>query len=123
MFLGFAEPPEIVLKLPPTTFVKQGEPLHLECKVTSVPSLRMQWYKNDNKITDGDNCRTSFVDSMAVLELHSTRYADDGVYTCEAQNDAGAVSCSTIITVQGQPLKRDIAFCSSFILYSMNLNV
>jgi hypothetical protein len=64
----------------------------------------MQWYKNDNKITDGDNCRTSFVDSMAVLELCSTRSADDGVYTCEAQNDAGAVNCSTIITVQGQPL-------------------
>ncbi|XP_064875217.1 titin-like [Oncorhynchus nerka] len=40
---------------------------------------------------------------MAVLELCSTRSADDGVYTCEAQNDAGAVNCSTIITVQDPP--------------------
>lgn len=101
MFLGFAEPPEIVLKLPPTTFVKQGEPLHLECKVTSVPSLRMQWYKNDTKITDGDNYRTSFVDSMAVLELRTTRFDDNGVYTCEATNDAGSISCSTTLRVKG----------------------
>ncbi|CDQ65442.1 unnamed protein product [Oncorhynchus mykiss] len=95
-----AEPPEFALKLPVTKFVKKCEPLRLECKVKDTPSLRMQWYKNDTKITDGDNYRQSFVDSMAVLALRTTRFDDNGVYTCEATNDAGSISCSTTLRVK-----------------------
>jgi len=93
-----------VLKLPATKFVKRGESLHLECKVSGTAPLKVTWYKHDTKVTDGDNYRTSFVDSVAVLELLSTSFDDDGVYTCEAQNDAGSVSCSSTITIKGQPL-------------------
>lgn len=92
-----------MLKLPAAKFVKQGESLRLECKVSGTAPLKMTWYKHDTKVTDGGNYRTSFVDSVAVLELLSTTFDDDGVYTCEAQNDAGSVSCSTTLTVKGQP--------------------
>lgn len=93
-----------MLKLPANKFVKQGESLRLECKVNGTAPLRVTWYKQDTKVTDGGNYRTSFVDSVAVLELLSASFDDDGVYTCEAQNDAGSVSCSTTLTVKGQPL-------------------
>jgi len=101
-FFDFAEPPQFILKLPPTTFVKQCEGLRLECKATSARSLKMCWYKNDQKITDGGNYKTMFVDSTAYLQLRSTRFEDNGVYTCEVHNDAGSASCSTTLTVQGQ---------------------
>uniref|UniRef100_A0A3Q0QT53 Ig-like domain-containing protein n=1 Tax=Amphilophus citrinellus TaxID=61819 RepID=A0A3Q0QT53_AMPCI len=100
---GFPEPPEFLLKLPANKFVKQGESLRLECKVSGTAPLKITWYKHDTKVTDGGNYRTSFVDSVAVLELVSTTFDDDGVYTCEAQNDAGSVSCSTTLTIKGQP--------------------
>ena len=93
-----------MLKLPGTKFVKKGEPLHLECKISGTAPLKMTWYKNDSQVTDGSNIRRSFVDSVAVLELLTTSFHDDGVYTCEAQNDAGSVSCSTSVTVKGQTL-------------------
>lgn len=93
-----------MLKLPATKFVKQGESLRLECKVSGTAPLKVTWYKHDTKVTDGGNYKTSFIDSVAVLELLSTSFDDDGVYTCEAQNDAGSVSCSTTLTVKGQPL-------------------
>lgn len=93
-----------MLKLPATKFVKQSESLRLECKVSGTAPLKVTWYKQDTKVTDVGNYRTSFVDSVAVLELLSTSFDDDGVYTCEAQNDAGSVSCSTTLTVKGQPL-------------------
>lgn len=92
-----------MLKLPATKFVKRGESLRLECKVSGTTPLTMTWYKHDTKVTDGGNFRTSFVDSVAVLELLSSSFDDDGVYTCEAQNEAGSVSCSTTLTVKGQP--------------------
>ncbi|KAK1875087.1 Titin [Dissostichus eleginoides] len=101
--LTVKEPPEFVLKLPATKFVKQGESLRLECKVNGTAPLKVTWYKQDTKVTDGGNYRTSFVDSVAVLELLSTSFNDDGVYTCEAQNDAGSVSCSTTLTVKDAP--------------------
>uniref|UniRef100_A0A3Q1FXQ0 Ig-like domain-containing protein n=1 Tax=Acanthochromis polyacanthus TaxID=80966 RepID=A0A3Q1FXQ0_9TELE len=101
--LTVKEPPEFVLKLPAVKFVKQGESLRLECKVSGTAPLKMTWYKHDTKVTDGDNCRTSFADSVAVLELHSASFDDDGVYTCEAQNDAGSISCSTTLTVKEPP--------------------
>lgn len=101
---GLPEPPEFVLKLPTTKFVKRGESLRLECKVVGTPPLKMTWFKHDNKISDGGNYTTSFTDSVAVLQLFSTSYDDDGVYTCEAQNDAGSVSCSTTLSVKGQLL-------------------
>uniref|UniRef100_A0A8C4IHB4 Ig-like domain-containing protein n=1 Tax=Dicentrarchus labrax TaxID=13489 RepID=A0A8C4IHB4_DICLA len=77
------------------------EPPCLIEKPESMNVLPVTWYKHDTKVTDGGNYRTSFVDSVAVLELHSTSFDDDGVYTCEAQNDAGSVSCSTTLTVKG----------------------
>ncbi|KAM4609388.1 titin-like [Polymixia lowei] len=97
------EPPQFVLKLPPTTFVKQCEGLRFECKATSARSLKMCWYKNDQMITDGGNYKTMFVDSTAYLQLRTTRFEDNGVYTCEAHNDAGSASCSTVLTVQESP--------------------
>ena len=69
-----------------------GEPLRLESKVTGTHPLKISWYKNDATVTDSDNMRMTFDDSVAVLEIFSTSRNDDGVYTCEAQNDAGTKS-------------------------------
>uniref|UniRef100_A0A8C7JRT7 Ig-like domain-containing protein n=1 Tax=Oncorhynchus kisutch TaxID=8019 RepID=A0A8C7JRT7_ONCKI len=101
MFFAFPpiEPPSFAQKIENMNSLCQ--PLRLECKVKGSPSLRMQWYKNGTKITDGDNYRQSFVDSTAVLELRTTRFDDNGVYTCEATNDAGSISCSTTLRVKG----------------------
>lgn len=124
---GFPEPPEFVLKLPATKCVKRGESLHLECKVSGTAPLKVTWYKQDTKVTDGGNYRTSFVDSVSVLELLSSSFDDDGVYTCEAQNDAGSCSCSTALTIKGQFLLtssppfivHDLAQCVSLKLVSI----
>uniref|UniRef100_A0A3P8SWW9 Ig-like domain-containing protein n=1 Tax=Amphiprion percula TaxID=161767 RepID=A0A3P8SWW9_AMPPE len=97
------EPPQFVLKLPPTTFVKQCEGHRFECQASSACNLQMCWYKNDQKIVDGNNYKIMFVESTAYLQLCSTRFEDNGVYTCEAHNDAGSASCSTILTVQESP--------------------
>uniref|UniRef100_A0AAR2ISH2 Ig-like domain-containing protein n=1 Tax=Pygocentrus nattereri TaxID=42514 RepID=A0AAR2ISH2_PYGNA len=72
-------------------------------KVTGTPPLKISWYKNDATVTDTDNMRMTFDDSVAVLEIFSTSNNDDGVYTCEAQNDAGTKSCSTTLSVKEPP--------------------
>lgn len=91
--------------------MKLCEGHRFECKATSAHFLKMCWYKNDQKITEGNNYKVMFVDSTAYLQLRTTRFEDNGVYTCEAQNDAGSVSCSTVLTVQGQLLKLHMDVC------------
>lgn len=78
-----------------------GLPLRLECKVTGTPPLKISWFKNDNMVTESNNMMMAFDGSMAVLEILRTSSDDDGVYTCEVQNDAGTKSCSTTLTVKG----------------------
>lgn len=53
------------------------------------------------------------VDSTAYLQISNATFDDNGVYTCEAHNDAGSASCSSVLTVQGQLLSRDLDFASS----------
>lgn len=109
-----------MLKLPTTKFVKRGESLRLECRVSGSAPLNVTWYKHDTKITDGANIKTSLVDSLAVLELLSTNFDDDGVYTCEAQNDAGSVSCSTTLSVKGQhPINLSSNIVQGLILWTL----
>lgn len=78
-----------------------GLPLQLEGKVTGTQPLKVSWYKNDNAVTESNNIRMAFDGSLAVLEIVSTSCDDDGVYTCEVQNDAGTKSCSTTLSVKG----------------------
>lgn len=98
---AFAEPPEFVVKLPTSKFLKIGLPIRFECKVTGTPPLKISWYKNDNAVTGSNNMTMAFDGSAAVLEILSTSCDDDGVYTCEVQNDAGTKSCSTTLSVKG----------------------
>lgn len=100
----FAEPPDFAQKLPSTKFVKLSDAVVLECKVTGTAPLQINWFKNDSKLTEGHNCKITFDGSVAILHISSTSFDDSGVYTCEAQNDAGTKSCSTTLTVKGQIL-------------------
>ncbi|CAL8342161.1 unnamed protein product [Arctogadus glacialis] len=104
--LTVTEPPKFLVKLPPSTFVKQSESHRFECKTNSATSIKLCWYKNDQKLTVGDNYNIGFADSTAYLKLRTTSVEDNGVYTCEAYNDAGNASCSTVLAVQGQTLNR-----------------
>uniref|UniRef100_A0A8C1S4X3 Ig-like domain-containing protein n=1 Tax=Cyprinus carpio TaxID=7962 RepID=A0A8C1S4X3_CYPCA len=97
------EPPEFVQKLPAAKIMKMGEQLQLECKVTGTAPLKMSWYKNDAVLSDGDNMRMTFDNTVGVLEIFKCSFEDNGVYTCEVQNDAGTKSCSTTLTVKEPP--------------------
>lgn len=86
--------------------MKLSDAVVLECKVTGTAPLQINWFKNDSKLTDSDNCKTSFDGSVAVLHISTTSFEDGGVYSCEAQNDAGTKSCSTTLTVKGQLMNK-----------------
>lgn len=82
--------------------MKLSDSVVLECKVTGTPPLQVNWFKNDSKLTESYNCKISFDGVLAVLHIATASFEDDGVYTCEVQNDAGTKSCSSSLSVKGQ---------------------
>lgn len=84
--------------------MKQDEYTRYECKIGGSPEIKVLWYKDETEIQESSKFRMSFLDSVAVLEMHNLSVEDSGDYTCEARNAAGSASSSTSLKVKGQLL-------------------
>lgn len=101
MLICSAEPPKFIKKPEALRFVKHGDAVQLECKISGTPEIRTVWYKNDQALQASNRLHMSFVDSIAVLTILDASTEDGGDYICEAQNSAGTASCSTSVAVKG----------------------
>lgn len=101
---GFPEPPRFIKKLDSSRLVKQHDSTRYECKVGGSPEIKVTWYKGETEIHPSEKYSMSFVDSVAVLEMHNLSVEDSGDYSCEAQNPAGSASTSTSLKVKGENL-------------------
>lgn len=81
--------------------IKKGEYAQLECKVTGSPEIKISWFKDDREIKDSAKYKMSLVGSTAVLRLMDVTVEDSGEYMCEAKNDAGKDTCSSVVAVKG----------------------
>eukprot|EP00062_Callorhinchus_milii_P005912 gi/632946130/ref/XP_007888405.1/ PREDICTED: titin-like [Callorhinchus milii] len=97
------EPPSFVKKPDPTLLLKQGDSTRLQCKIKGSPEISVTWYKNNDILSPSEKYRTSFIDSMAVLEIADLSIEDGGDYVCEAQNEAGTDSCNCVIIIKEPP--------------------
>uniref|UniRef100_A0A8B9P795 Ig-like domain-containing protein n=1 Tax=Apteryx owenii TaxID=8824 RepID=A0A8B9P795_APTOW len=102
--LAVQEPPRFIKKLDSSRLVKQHDSTRYECKVGGSPEIKVIWYKGETEIHPSEKYRMSFVDSVAVIEMHNLSVEDSGDYTCEAQNPAGSASTSTSLKVKAPPV-------------------
>ena len=74
----------------------------LQCEVSGDPDPRMAWRRNGSEVgIDEDEVFTSYRDGVARLRLRDVQPQHAGEYVCVAKNDAGAVQCSSRVTVKG----------------------
>uniref|UniRef100_A0A7M4F499 Ig-like domain-containing protein n=1 Tax=Crocodylus porosus TaxID=8502 RepID=A0A7M4F499_CROPO len=97
------EPAAFADRLEPSQLLKKGDYAQLACKVTGSPEIKITWFKNDREIKESDKYKMSFSKSMAILKLMDVAIEDSGEYLCEARNDAGKDTCSSIVTVKESP--------------------
>lgn len=100
-FLKSTEPAAFKEKLEPTHLVKKGGYAELTCKVTGTPEIKITWFKDDRELKESDKHRMSFTKSLAILHLSEVETEDSGEYICEAKNDAGKDTCSSVVTIKG----------------------
>uniref|UniRef100_A0A8C5JD12 Ig-like domain-containing protein n=1 Tax=Junco hyemalis TaxID=40217 RepID=A0A8C5JD12_JUNHY len=101
--LAVQEPPRFIKKLDSSKLVKEHDSTTYECKIGGSPEIKVTWYKGETEIHPSEKYRMSFVDSVAVIEMHNLSVEDSGDYTCEAQNPAGSASTSTTLRVKAPP--------------------
>uniref|UniRef100_A0AAY4EXQ8 Ig-like domain-containing protein n=1 Tax=Denticeps clupeoides TaxID=299321 RepID=A0AAY4EXQ8_9TELE len=97
----------VFLKTFEPTTVAVGNPLHLECQVNEDVGVSITWMKDGKKLHNTMDCKLSFEDKMAILDIPKAKLkdivSDTGNYTCEVLNEAGSGSCTSLVTVKEPP--------------------
>ena len=98
--MGAAVAPRFQNRLRDIT-VNEGEPIEIALRVTGQPIPRITWYKDDKPLADKPEYETTFVESVARLDIQEAFLEDGGRYTCKATNPAGQDSTTSEIIVNG----------------------
>ncbi|RWS14759.1 roundabout 1-like protein, partial [Dinothrombium tinctorium] len=97
-------------KTPTDVTALADETIEFTCKANGDPNPTITWMKKDGKIPIG---RTEIRDDKS-LRIKRVTVADEGVYTCEAENQGGASLTSATLTVHTRP---------QFLISPENVNV
>lgn len=84
------------------TNVTEGESVTLECQIWAQPTPVVMWFREDYKIESSSDFQISYEDGLAQLLIREAFAEDSGRFTCTATNEAGTVSTSCYLLVQGQ---------------------
>lgn len=81
-----------------------NDPLRLECQVDEDTGVTITWTRDGKKVHQSMDCKLSFEDKLAVVEIPKSKLKDSGKYVCTAANEAGSSSCEAVVSVQGKLL-------------------
>lgn len=96
--------PSFVKTIEPAS-VAVNDPLRLECQVDEDTGVTVTWTRDGKKVHQSMDCKVSFEDKVAVVEVPKSKLKDSGKYVCTATNEAGSSSCEAVVTVQGKILE------------------
>lgn len=82
--------------------VTEGELVTLECQISGHPAPVIMWFREDYKIETSIDFQISYENGLAQLVIREAFAEDSGRFTCTATNEAGTVSTSCYLLVQGQ---------------------
>ncbi|KAM9709480.1 titin-like isoform 1-T1 [Menidia menidia] len=104
--LRVVKAPGFLRALEPVTAAAVGQPIRLECQVDEDTGVSVTWTRDGRKVHQSMDCRLSFEDRVAVLEIPKSKVKDSGRYVCRAANEAGESSCEAQVSVQGKACGR-----------------
>ena len=75
-----------------------GLSTRLECPVTGNPKPKVTWWRDGTDLSDSRSKKVKRDGNSLIL--NNVEMADDGVYTCKADNRYGSTSHDVLITVR-----------------------
>lgn len=103
------KPPRIVDHLK-STFVDDGQPVTLSCRIIGAEKFDVIWLHNNKEIKPSKDFHYSSEANIYKLTIAEIFPEDAGAYTCEAFNDAGESfsSCVLNVVVPGEQTKAPV---------------
>lgn len=75
----------------------------MECHIAGHPSPTVVWYREDYRIENSIDFQITYEQEIVRLVIREAFAEDSGRFTCTANNEAGTVSTSCYLLVQGKP--------------------
>ncbi|OWF39867.1 Neural cell adhesion molecule 2 [Mizuhopecten yessoensis] len=98
----------VIIQSPSRQETITGESMRMECRATGIPEPKYRWFKNGqtNALVDGDRFTINAeVGSFVIKEVIED---DEGIYRCEAFNDAGKAQNEAELDVLIPPSIREL---------------
>lgn len=101
--------PSCFLLIEPATFVKRladfsvetGSPIVLEATYTGTPPISVSWMKNEEPLSQSQNCSITTTEKSTILEILDSTVEDYAQYSCLIENEAGQDICDALVFVLG----------------------
>lgn len=87
----------------PITIVEEDD-LHLEVQVQGQPRPEVDWKKDDKPLKETDKIVIDEKDDNYWIDIKGVSLSDSGTYKCEVKSDAGTISRSYDVVVEGKCL-------------------
>ncbi|XP_040387830.1 hemicentin-2 isoform X3 [Cygnus olor] len=87
---------------PGDVVLSQGEQLELVCEATGSPKPRISWTADGQPLTEG----VSGQRGRSTLRRAAATHADSGTYVCRAENSAGTIRATSLVSVTEAPIVR-----------------
>jgi len=92
--------PTFTEALLPIIEVDEGEPIRLQCQVSSEPPPNIFWFFNGSQLTSSSHVTLAATKDSTSLSITSTSLADTGEYMCKANNVLGEAVTRTFLRVR-----------------------
>ncbi|KAJ4918191.1 hypothetical protein JOQ06_002046 [Pogonophryne albipinna] len=93
--------PPVVMSPISSTSAREGEPARFQCRVRG-DDVKISWFHGQKEIKQSDFFRMSQFDDSCQLEISRVYPEDEGEYSLRATNAAGTVSCSAVLSLDGE---------------------
>lgn len=98
------EKPNFSKQLRPMIEAKEGQFVHMECRLVPVhdPKMVVEWYKDGTPLPSGHRFRPMYDFGYVALDILYAYAEDSGTYTVMAKNGLGIATCDGKLVVHGR---------------------
>ncbi|VDO00321.1 unnamed protein product [Rodentolepis nana] len=94
--MSAGELPRLLSALEGGNTIQEGEPVHLDVRVTSDSDIQITWMKDGNPILPGSRMHDAYDRGYACLDIEYTFPEDTGTYSVVITNRSGSVQSNTV---------------------------